>query len=53
VALIVFFGGVQCFLLGIYGEYFLRNLFRANLPVFVVDPVREEEDPLVSTASHQ
>ena len=35
VALIVLFGGVQCFLLGIYGEYFLRNIFRANLPMFL------------------
>lgn len=38
VALVVFFGGVQSMLLGIYGEYFLRNLFRANLPMFVIDP---------------
>lgn len=38
VALVVFFGGVQSLLLGIYGEYFLRNLFRANLPMFVVEP---------------
>jgi dolichol-phosphate mannosyltransferase len=35
-AMVVFFGGVQCFLLGIYGEYFLRNLFRTTLPTFVV-----------------
>ena len=35
VALIVLFGGVQSFLLGIYGEYFLRNLFRANLPLYL------------------
>lgn len=54
VALIVFFGGVQCFLLGIYGEYFLRNLFRAQLPAFVVEPEREEDEEVpVSTASHQ
>jgi hypothetical protein len=36
VATIIFFGGVQCFLLGVYGEYFLRNLFRSNLPTFVI-----------------
>lgn len=36
VATIIFFGGVQCFMLGIYGEYFLRNLFRSNLPMFVI-----------------
>lgn len=36
VATIIFFGGVQCFLLGVYGEYFLRNIFRANLPTFVI-----------------
>jgi dolichol-phosphate mannosyltransferase len=36
VATIILFGGVQCFLLGVYGEYFLRNLFRANLPTFVI-----------------
>lgn len=35
-AMVVFFGGVQCFLLGIYGEYFLRNLFRTTLPTFVL-----------------
>ncbi len=35
-AMVVFFGGVQCFLLGIYGEYFLRNIFRTTLPTFVV-----------------
>lgn len=39
VALIVLFGGAQCFLLGIYGEYFLRNVFRAKLPKFVVKKV--------------
>jgi glycosyltransferase involved in cell wall biosynthesis len=49
VALIVFFGGIQSFLLGIYGEYFLRNLFRSNLPSFVVEtepvePQSEDED---------
>lgn len=38
VSLIIFFGGLQCFLLGIYGEYFLRNLFRTNLPTFVLKP---------------
>ncbi len=38
VALIVLFGGIQSMLLGIYGEYFLRNLFRANLPTFVIEP---------------
>lgn len=42
VALIVLFGGVQCFLLGIYGEYFLRNLFRANLPMFVAMTSRDQ-----------
>lgn len=36
VATIIFFGGVQCFLLGVYGEYFLRNLFRSNLLTFVI-----------------
>lgn len=51
VALIVFFGGIQCFLLGIYGEYFLRNLFRANLPVFVVTPERESDDSVFEKAS--
>jgi glycosyltransferase involved in cell wall biosynthesis len=44
VALIVFFGGVQCFLLGIYGEYFLRNLFRANLPTAVFIPTAKSEE---------
>lgn len=45
VATIIFFGGVQCFLLGVYGEYFLRNVFRSNLPTFVIDrksPFREK-----------
>ena len=36
VATVILFGGVQCFLLGVYGEYFLRNLFRSNLPTFVI-----------------
>lgn len=40
VALIVLFGGVQCFLLGIYGEYFLHNIFRANLPMFLSTTAR-------------
>ena len=44
VALIVFFGGVQSMLLGIYGEYFLRNLFRANLPIFVINPSSRPSD---------
>jgi glycosyltransferase involved in cell wall biosynthesis len=47
-AMVVFFGGVQCFLLGIYGEYFLRNLFRTTLPTFVVkrpNTVAVEESP--------
>ncbi len=51
VALIVFFGGVQCFLLGIYGEYFLRNLFRANLPSFVVAPDRDVDEGALDRAS--
>lgn len=42
VALVILFGGIQCFLLGVYGEYFLRNLFRANLPTFVIKPSRDE-----------
>ena len=42
VALVILFGGIQCFLLGVYGEYFLRNLFRANLPTFVIKPPRDE-----------
>jgi dolichol-phosphate mannosyltransferase len=45
VATIIFFGGVQCFLLGVYGEYFLRNLFRSNLPTFVI-----KGTPKVSTS---
>lgn len=48
VATIIFFGGVQCFLLGVYGEYFLRNVFRSNLPTFVIDrtsrPTEEATD---------
>lgn len=66
VALIVLFGGVQCFLLGIYGEYFLRNVFRAKLPKFVVKQVSlsstmsqdprallaaQKKSPLISTPS--
>ncbi|MEY4700274.1 MAG: hypothetical protein RL326_461 [Pseudomonadota bacterium] len=42
-AMVVFFGGVQCFLLGIYGEYFLRNLFRTTLPTFVLK--RDQASP--------
>ena len=53
VALVVFFGGVQCFLLGIYGEYFLRNLFRANLPTFVVAPEKRAESASFDEVSHQ
>lgn len=54
VASIIFFGGVQCFLLGVYGEYFLRNLFRANLPTFVIKSkndiaARRPADPAVDT----
>jgi glycosyltransferase involved in cell wall biosynthesis len=45
-ALVVFFGGVQCFLLGIYGEYFLRNLFRANLPTFVIKQEQDDISPI-------
>lgn len=44
VALVVFFGGVQSMLLGVYGEYFLRNLFRANLPMFVIDPAESHPE---------
>jgi dolichol-phosphate mannosyltransferase len=50
VALVVFFGGVQSMLLGIYGEYFLRNLFRANLPMFVIEPADGAHD---QEASHE
>jgi len=46
-AMVVFFGGVQCFLLGIYGEYFLRNLFRSTLPTFVVK--RDDESRATPT----
>jgi glycosyltransferase involved in cell wall biosynthesis len=59
VATIIFFGGVQCFLLGVYGEYFLRNLFRSNLPTFVIksDPRRarnsQENDQEPTHKSHQ
>jgi dolichol-phosphate mannosyltransferase len=48
VATIIFFGGVQCFLLGVYGEYFLRNLFRSNLPTFVI-----KSPPKVSTNTRE